>query len=379
MKYTILGPDDPALAVLKAQLQNHPEWNTELKIVPWAEYQPLMEKSLDEAVSSYQAVCVPGHIWLPGLVSNNKLTAFENLVPSMDQELINAYNADDIMPRVADECKFEGKTYLLPLFTDGHLLFYRKDLLSMPTQAGEIPVINPLTLPKFLEENKNASPPYSLALKAHPSEILLDWLPYLWAAGGDLWDSENHKPLFTSKEAVDALSFYVNLRKYCPDDTHTYGNEEISHLLKTGKVIAASSWGGQAALILNEDNPYRGLYGVAVFEQPWNTSWGISIPDNQDTNTKLDLLSILYRAASPEQDRQVTWIAGSPVRKSSYTNDEMQNFSWLKAQKQMLDTCRVLPSDPLFSPYIGVLYNAVSLAFTGELSPSEALNQALSL
>lgn len=372
MKYQILGPADPALAVIQQQLKNHPEWETELKIVPWAEYEGMMNASLDAETSSYQAVCVPGHIWLPGLVSGGKLSAFDSLLPQIDQKFITAYNADDIVPSVAEECKFEGKQYILPLFTDGHLVFYRKDLLNIETST-----INPLDLPAILDDVRKAGQITPMALKAHASEILLDFLPYLWANGGQIWDEETKTPLFDQPEAVKALEFYCSLKSLCPKDTHTYGNEEISDVLKQGKVALATSWGGQAALILDENNPYREQYCVALFDTPWNATWGITIPANQPEAVKAGLLSVLFEAASPEQDREVTRIAGAPVRKSSYTAVEREKYSWLAAQEEMLNRCQILPTDPAFSKYLGPLYGAVYQAFTGELSPQDALSAAV--
>lgn len=375
MKYQILGPDDPALAVIQQQLKDHPEWETELKIVPWAEYQGMMDTSLAEETSTYQAVCVPGHIWLPGLVSANKLTAFDEIIDQVNPHSITAYDAEDIIPSVASECKFEDKQYILPLFTDGHLLFYRKDLLELESQ-GNVPVIDPFALPVLLENLGPLENKKPLALKAHPSEILLDWLPYLWAAGGEIWDEKNQQPLFDSPEAVKALEFYTELKKFCPDNTANFGNGEISDVLKNGDVVLATSWGGQAALILDENNPYRHLYGVALFDTPWNATWGISIPTNQPDAVKAEILSVLFEAASPEQDRGVTKMAGSPVRKSSYSQDQIETYSWLAGQKEMLDRCRILPTDPAFSPYLGPLYAAVYEAFTGKTTAREALTKA---
>lgn len=43
MPFALLGPDDPALSALDQRLRAHPEWETALTIVPWAEYRtPLM-------------------------------------------------------------------------------------------------------------------------------------------------------------------------------------------------------------------------------------------------------------------------------------------------------------------------------------------------
>lgn len=377
MKNLILGPDDPALAVLQRQLADHPEWDTELKIVSWAVYQGMMNASLTAEQSPYQAVCVPGHIWLPGLVADGKLEAFENLLPSVAAEVVKEYDIADIIPAVHNESLMEGKQYLLPLFTDGHLIFYRKDMLDV-SQIANGGILDPRSLPELLEKLTLPPGQYPMALKAHPSEILLDWLPYLWAFGGELVD-DNHQPAFNSSAAIHALEFFIDLKRFCPPDTHLYGNAEILNILQQGKAALAVSWGGQAAPILDDSNPYRNEIETTTFTQPWNTTWGISIPANQPKTVKQEILSVLYTAADKQQDREVTRLAGSPVRLSSYSFEELERYTWLRAQKEMLERRQLLPIHPGFSKYLGPLYAMVYAAFTGELTASEALNKAASV
>jgi multiple sugar transport system substrate-binding protein len=374
MKYQILGPDDPALIVLDAQLKAHPEWETSLRILPWAQYQPEMNAALHANHSPYQAVCVPGHIWLPGLAHAGQLAAFEDLLPRVPAGRIAAYHAPDIMPAVAAECRYVGRQYILPLFTDGHILFYRKDVFDLKDSTG-VAVVNPQHLPVLLEKATLKEGMFPLALKAHASESLTDWLPYLWAFGGEILDGDN-QPAFTSPAAIHSLEFYCSLKRFCPPEPHTYGNLEIANALKEGRAAMAASWGGQAAMILDDSNPYRKQIGAAVFPTPWNATWGVSIPANQPLSDQTGMMSILYDAASPLLDRQVTRIAGSPVRSASYNPDELQAFSWLPAQHEMLRRCQSLPPVPELSRYLGALYQAVAQAFTGEKSAEEALKDA---
>lgn len=377
MSYQILGPDDPALAVLQQQLLDHPEWEAELIIVPWAEYQGMLDIAFQALRSPYQAVCVPGHIWLPGLVADGRLESFDTLLPDVDSQLIQQYNLTDIMHSVYQECLVNDEQYLLPLFSDGHIMFYRKDLINLPL-SDQSSTLNPREIPAILEKIELSSGQYPFALKAHASEILLDWLPYLWAFNGKMVD-ESLQPAFNSHEAIQALEFYTSLKHFCPPDTHLYGNIEILNGLKLGKVAMAASWGGQAAPLLAAENPFRSDFATTTFTHPWNTTWGVSIPSNQTIAAKTGMLAVLYQAANPQQDREVTRLAGSPVRSSSYLAEEMGKYSWLKAQKEMLERRMLLPTHPGFAKYLGPLYANVYAAFIGEMTASEALNKAASV
>jgi multiple sugar transport system substrate-binding protein len=375
MPYRIIGPDDPALNVLCDELQRHPEWDTDLLIIPWAEYRDRLMDTLTAETAPDQAVCVPGHIWIPELVDLGYLAPLDSL---FDDSLLNNYQPDEILPAIAAESRFAGRQYMLPLFTDGHILFYRSDLLTLPTTDTEtVPVISPLSLHELASRVHNPPQVYGLALKAHPSEIFLDWLPFLWAAGGDVLD-EAGLPAFAGKAGVRALQYYCDLRQFCPPNTHTFGNAEIAEVIKTGQAALVTTWGGQsAAVVLAEDNAFKENYRTAVFPKPWNATWGVSIPANQPEAVQRAITSVLLQAAGPAQDRDVTRVAGSPVRHSSYAPDELARFHWwLPAQYEMLKRTGLLPTDPKFGAVLGTLYTAVAAAFNGETSPQAALSQA---
>ncbi|PKM70773.1 MAG: hypothetical protein CVU42_00430 [Chloroflexi bacterium HGW-Chloroflexi-4] len=373
MKNKIIGPNDPALNVLDSQLKAHPEWETELTILPWAEYQGKVNDALQSKISPFQAVCIPGHIWLPGYADAGQLTPFEEIIPQLSEERIHSYQKADIMPSVSAECQFKGSQYILPLFTDGHILFIRKDIF--PDIES---IVDPRSLPDLLGKALLKEGMYPFALKAHSSEILTDWLPYLWSFGAEILDDKS-EPAFNSQEAIQALEFYCNLKRFCPPDTHNYGNQEIADALKLGSVAMAASWGGQAAMIMDDANLYKNNFEFSVFNSPWNATWGVSIPANLPQKEQINILNVLYAAASPEQDFMVTQIAGSPVRSTSYSQTELSKYSWLSAQFEMLKRCRTLPVTPILSKYLGPLYQAVYLAFIGEKSPQKALNDAANL
>jgi multiple sugar transport system substrate-binding protein len=234
-------------------------------------------------------------------------------------------------------------------------------------------VVSPLALAGLAERVHHPPEVYGLALKADPSEIFLDWLPFLWQAGGDVLD-ESGRPAFAGEAGVRALQAYVDLRRFCPSDTHRYGNAQVAAALREGRVAMATTWGGQAGpLFLGEANfPYR----CAVFPKPWNATWGLAIPANQAAETRQQALSLLLLALNLQSDQAVISAAGSPVRKASYAPAFLAKYAWLSAQKAMLEGCGRLPAIPELGRFLGALYPAVYRAFIGEQSPEAALKAA---
>jgi multiple sugar transport system substrate-binding protein len=375
MKIKIIGPDDPALAAARKNIAENPHLNLELKVFPWAEYRAVLMDTLQAPSSPNQAVFIPGHVWIPELAEAGFITGLDELIAELPEDAWTNYHWDDIFSSVQQESCFQDQQYMIPFFNDAHILFYREDLVQLDA-PGQLPEVSPLDLVSLAKKTHRPPHIYGIALKAHPSEILFDWLPYLLAAGGRIADA-NLRPAFVSEEGFRALQAYCQLREFAPPLTHTYGNEEIAEVLRKGQAALVTTWGGQAApIFLDEHNPFRDKYLAAVFPQPCGGTWGITLPSNQSRNDHLKILEVLLELNSPQQDLDVLLAAGSPVRQSSYTDQAYHKYSWLRAQREIYNRIALLPIDPRVSVYLGPLTEGLVNAFLGNQSPEEALQEA---
>ncbi len=374
MTLKIIGPNDPALDVLEAALARYPELDTLLEIIPWPEYREALMATLTANFAPNQAVFVPGHIWLPEFADAGYLADIGALFEGVSADILKEYDADDIVPSIADESQYLGKQYQLPFFSDGHILFYRADLIQLDESDG-IPVVSTKELAEMAATVHNPPEVYGLALKADASEIFTDFLPYLWEAGGWIFD-ENGNPDVANEKNIAALALYCSLREFCPPETHAYGNGEIADSIRKGEAALVANWGGQTApLQIDVDGQNQAEYKSAAFPIPWNATWGISIPANQPKSIQQNTLSTLMQLLNKEQDKEITRVAGSPVRQSSYVVEELAKYPWLAAQREMLERAKPLPARPELGAFLGALYGAVHDAFTGKSTPAEALQK----
>jgi multiple sugar transport system substrate-binding protein len=372
MKIRMIGPDDPALVVTSAIIANHPEWEAELAILPWVEYRAALMTSISASPSHHQAVFVPGHVWIPELAEKGLLSALDPIIGVLPPEIWQAYQHEKILEMVVEESRFDDQQYMVPTFTDGHLLFYRSDLIDL-SEGEALPVVSSLSLAKIVSGVHHPPEIYGLALKAHPSEILFDWLPFFYEAGGEIFDS-TLRPAFASRAGITALETYCQLKNYCPPDTHQYGNAEITAILKNGKAALVTIWGGQTApIFLDPLNEYRERYKAAIYSRPCGGTWGVAIPANQPEHIKLQALQVALQINSPVADMEITYKAGSPVRSTSYTDAAFKRCSWLKAQYEMMNRINWLPKRPESGLILGPLTEALYKAFIGEKSAKEAL------
>jgi ABC-type glycerol-3-phosphate transport system substrate-binding protein len=323
-----------------------------------------------------QAVFIPGHVWLDSLIQAGLVVPLP--LDQVDREILSAYRSDDLLPSVRHECTRNGELYLIPWFSDGHVVFYDSGLGELEGEPSEgVAVLRPSQMAEFAGKLHQPPHRYGLALKADVSEMFLDWLPFLWDFGGELFD-DNLNPTFDSREGVTSLEEYLALKRFCPPEVHRFGNAEIGRLLKEGKVGLATTWGGQAGAIFGDaveretEIPYR----AGIYPHPWNATWGIGVPARQPASLQVQTTQFLLSITDEKMDEQILKIAGSPVRVSTYSVQNFRKYFWLKAQSEMLKRCRTLPFTPHLSKILGVMYPAVYAAFVGEKSASQALQEA---
>lgn len=373
---TIIGPNDPALDALDAALARHPKLNARLHIIPWPEYRDTLMAGLTAERSPWQAAFIPGHIWLPELAAKGLLAPLGPLLDETPAAVRAQYDAGDIIPAVAAECRYADAPYLLPLFTDGHILFYLDECFDFGDD--EVPVISTQKIASLAQKAHHPPKHYGLALKADASEIFTDWLPYLWEAGGHLFDDAG-RPDIANSTNIAALAYYCSLQTLSPPESSRMGNAEIADALRHADAALIATWGGQAAPIFLDGISSRWQYRAAIFPTPWNATWGVGLPANQPAAAAAETLSALMQAMGPETDRAVIRTAGSPVRESSYSPQALSHYPWLAAQRAMLNRAKLLPADPRLGLFLGDLYDYVHRAFIGKMTPAAALQTVQTL
>lgn len=375
MTLKIIGPDDPALAAARKNIAENPEWDLELTVYPWADYRDVMMASLTADITPNQAVFVPGHVWIPELAAAGLITELDQMLPRLPENAWYDYHWENVIPSVKKESQYLDRQYMVPYFNDAHILFYREDLVQQQEPESLIE-ISPLDLASLAEKAHQPPDVYGIALKAHPSEILFDWMPYLLSAGGQIAD-QDLLPAFQSDAGIQALKAYLALREYAPPQTGSFGNEEIAEVIRKGQAAYVATWGGQAApIFLDEKNLFRDKYRPAIFPHPCGGTWGVTLPSNQPGEIQLETLRVLLLLNSPEADKDVLLAAGSPVREDSYTEDAYQKFPWLRAQREIYDRISFLPFDPRISVFLGPITEALVSAFEGKISPEGTLEKA---
>lgn len=340
------------------------EMHVHFKIVPWVDYYGMMMEAL-EGKSDFDIVMVAGHLWLKDFIK-------KGYIAEVNYPKHESYNEVDIMEEIRNEVTFEGKPYLYPSFCDGHILLYRKSLAEQAF-GGKLPdVIDTDTIISLAEKLHGQDGMAGISLKAHESEIFLDFLPFLRNEGIDAFDGKSFRPSFNQEKGVQALNKYLSLRKFAPEDSHTYGNDEVRKAFQEKRSALAITWGGQLGFVMDDRCVEKEDVGFAIIPTAWNVTWGFAVNKNS-ANKELANEFLGYLTSSPI-DRVVGSYSGAPVRKSSY---ETGDHDWYRILQESISSyAKPLPKMDDAGDKLAPLYTHIHQAFIGKESPAEALNAA---
>lgn len=350
----ILGVADPAMEgyreVAMHELASEP---FTLDLLPWEAYRAAMQDSLyGDGVDPYDIVMVPGHLWLRDLVEDGVLASLG----------LPAGNPEGVFPTLCSDLSYRGQRYVVPCFHDGHIVVWRKDFVRTPFPDR----LTPEEYIECLAAEYAAGRRQFLAIKAHPSEIFTDALPFLRMAQEDVYGTDG-KPLWDTRASAEGLSAYCALRKYALCGTETFGNEAVMDALLGGKAGVAITWSGQLACLGKRAE----AFGYSTLSTAWRAVWSFGI--NARSRRKEACLSLLRSFGTEAADRIIYPYSGTPLHEAVF---EEATLPWKNAVRRMVAEARALPFLRFSEEKNGALGRAAGRAFSEGESPEDALREA---
>ncbi|MDK2808449.1 MAG: multiple sugar transport system substrate-binding protein [Clostridiales bacterium] len=353
----VLAVSDPAVnAYVEKNLLDGYEGRVTMEIVPWESYFNTMMDAF-KGRAAYDIVMVAGHLWKRDFIEKGYLTKIE-------------YVTEDNLTMIDNEMKWRGAHYLAPAFCDGHMIVYRKSLVR--EVLGELPGISITPEEYVIIAKKLALAGYPIAMKAAPSEIFTDALPFLRRKGIDVYDATGHIQC-EKQEIIDGLNLYLELKRAAIGGTHTFGNEEIEQLLQKKEVPMAVTWSGQMGCVMNKACIEPEDMGFATFTTAWNVTWSFAVCET--STKKEEAFRFLSYLNSEEIDWRAGMQSGAPVKRASYERG-LRIYPWYLCQMNMFERARPLPDICLAGEKNGILYEKITSAFRGEKTAAQAMQEA---
>ncbi|MGH9862290.1 MAG: ABC transporter substrate-binding protein [Candidatus Acidiferrales bacterium] len=343
-------------------------------------YQSLFEKlllALSGPTTPYDLIMLDDP-WFPRFAAMNGLL---ELTPLYQAKGLPGPDADFLPPCLAlgRYPYATGRLFALPYVGNSQLFFYRKDLF----EAHHLPP--PRTWEDVLASGRligMREKIYGYVMRgAQGNPIVADFMPLLWAYGGELLDADG-RPRLDTPEALAALEFMLRLAEIAPPGYINFNADEVGAHLAQGTAVMGINW---PAWIPAFEDPARskvvGHIGYATLpgaKRPGSSAignWLLAIP--RGSQKPAQAFDFLLWVTAREQMRLSALRGNPPTRRSLFEDKELRaRFPAYPVQLQALLESRPRPRSPVWNEIENTFGTYLSQANAHQLSPREALARA---
>lgn len=304
----------------------------------------------------------------------------------------NGFDKSNYQQAFLDANTVDGKLYGIPLYQDCNILMYRADLfekygLNVPNTFDDLKAVA-----KELAGQGKSSGMSGIAMRGQRGFGINEWTwsTFLLGFGGHYYKNfpEDQSPTLNNPEAIDALTYYVDLLKESgPTGVANYSYVEVQNDLVNGKtamILDSATLGGRA-----EDptqSKVAGKLGYAVVpggsagRHPGFYTWSLVVPaksPNPEQGAKFALWTDSTSVAE-----KVGWTAPNAALEKTYG---VANYSGYSQSKPLLQTMQdslklaepeYRPRNSVSSEIGDIVGVAISAALSGQSTPAQALNTA---
>ena len=263
-----------------------------------------------------------------------------------------------------------GATFALPFFGNVQLIFYNEDLIDDPEVLDNWGSI----YAKCMEIQESGKKGYAIRGQAG-NPIVSDFLPILWAFGGELFD-ENGKVALDSSQSREALEFYSKLYK----TGGCYTKDELIDAVSSGEAAIALGWpswfiSGHGTSAAIAQIPGKKTASSQVLATGEIGNWLLGVTTNsKDPQLALKLATYL---TSEEVQRQALEYGGVPTRKSIFRDPEvLSQYPFFEQLYSGTNNSRVRPRTTKWSRIEEVFGEELIECIDGKISVDEAITNS---
>lgn len=339
--------------------------NVSIEIVPWSNYE---EKYLT-GISSGQGPDV-GYMYMEMIndyIESESITPFDEYLTEEEKE--NFF--------YLDKGVIEGKQYAMPIVVgSARVMFYNKALLE---EAGVSEV--PENWEEFTQACKKVA-------DTGKTPFLQQWgdkskgamnamfFPYLWQAGGQIFNDEGTEAAFNSEAGLKAAKFIADLKlkeNILPEEVTSMSEDQVFSEFKKGNVAFVVGPTNKGAEFTEAGVDWD--YTTSLSDEKMGTFASadslvlISASKNKDLAAEL----VKFMLSGPSMTEFHKMAPFPPVAKDEAYNDDP---AFKKVYEKNQEALNTLPAVKGSAAVYDNLYKNLQLMMLGELTPEEALNNS---
>jgi multiple sugar transport system substrate-binding protein len=294
------------------------------------------------------------------------------------------FDLDNFLEPAVNTAKYRDKLYAVPVYSDGGMLYYRKDLLQA---AG---VTEP---PKTWDEMKAACDKVkakNAAIGCYAGQfdkyegLTVNFSEAVQSAGGSILD-DSGKPTVNTPEAKEGLNFLVEgvKSKEIPAAAVTYKEEEGRRAFQDGQLVFHRQWPYQYALANATDGSSKVAGKFDVAPLPGKDGPGVSTLGGHNfaisafAENKATALDFIKFFTSEEAERSnLIATSQAPTRANLYDDPELlKKFPYLTTLKESILNAVPRPQAVKYGDVTAAMQEAAYGAMNGETSTDDALKE----
>jgi multiple sugar transport system substrate-binding protein len=285
---------------------------------------------------------------------------------------------------------YENKLIGLPLYIDGGLLYYRKDLLAEngfsapPSTWAELRDMSERIVPRQKAQNPNF---WGYVWQGAQYEgLTCNSLEFFTSAGGGFFVG-TATPVIDQQANVTALQFMRDLlhkQPISPPNTFTdMKEEEVRLFFHNSNALFERNWPYAWGLHNADDSPIKGQVGMAPLPgfkkgQSASTLGGWHIVMSKYSDMKSESASLIKYLTSARVQKQLSLKLGwNPGRSDIYDDAELLKANpALQDLKQVFKNAVPRPVIPYYSSVSQILQKHINATLADRVPAEQALKQA---
>lgn len=295
------------------------------------------------------------------------------------------FDLKNFLEPAVNTAKYRDNLYAVPVYSDGGMLYYRKDLLDA---AG-------LKAPKTWADMKAActkikATPANAGIGCYAGQfdkyegLTVNFSEAVQSAGGSILDASG-KPTVNTPEAKEGLNFLVDgvKSKEIPPAAITYKEEEGRRAFQDGELIFHRQWPYQYAKANATDGSSKVAGKFDIAPLPGKDGAGVSTLGGHNfgisafADNKATALDFIKFFTSEEAERSnLVATSQAPTRANLYDDaDLIKQFPYLTTLKESILGAVPRPQAVKYGDVTAAIQEAAYGAMNGETSTDEALSK----
>ena len=305
----------------------------------------------------------------------------------LDQEIDKGFFFEKV---VNSSDTYAGKVLALPVYVDGGLLYYRKDLLkehgiSEPPRTWQELIDYSL---KIQNEQRTTNPNfYGFVWQGAQYEgLICNWLEIAGSNNGGIFIKDKAIQIKADENiAATQLMFdVIHTYKISPPNTYTdLKEEQVRTFFQQGNALFERNWPYAWSLHQGQDSPIKDKVGIAAlphFPDGHSVSvlggWHIGISRHSDSKQQA-FMFVKFVLSYDIQKKLALNLGWNPSRRDVYEDKEvLAQLPYFAELPQIFKDLRPRPIIPYYTLLSEILQRNINAALSGKITAANALAAA---